>query len=161
MVVVGGPRMSQAASYAALGGLAVLGCMILSGFIANRRGGFGPAAVLLPALVIAPPLLLALIVRLVFGGKSAIFKPPTTIWAVHPTGVSVREGRQTEFIARDKIASIELADSLIGEVSVLRLVRRRSSLKGMIGTTPHLYIRGPREQRRTLWRDAKATLGLS
>ena len=84
----------------------------------------------------------------------------TIVWTVHATGIEIRRGSGRTFVPRDEIARLACADSIIGSVSQLQLVRRRTSMGGLIGSTPVLYIRGTVDERRALWRAARTALGL-
>jgi hypothetical protein len=84
----------------------------------------------------------------------------TITWIIHIDGVSIREGSSHVVIPRDSIGRIDCMDSLFGQVSQLMLVRSRKSLRGMMGRTHVLYIRGPKSKRRNQWRTAREALGI-
>ena len=92
--------------------------------------------------------------------RSAEHGPKSVVWIVHPSGIEIRERTSRVFIAREEISRIACADSLIGAVSQLQLIRRRSSLGGVVGTTPVLYLRGSKDDRWSRWREAREMLGL-
>lgn len=89
------------------------------------------------------------------------FRARQIVWTIHARGVEIREGDRHDRIAREEITDLRCSESLVGEVSVLQLVRRRSSVKGVIGVTPYLYIRGPHASRQKEWRSARRALGIS
>ena len=94
------------------------------------------------------------------GKRLGLLSDQPIIWCAHPDGISIRRGKSIEFIARGDIASIGSAESVFGEMTVLSIVRRRTSAKGLVGTTPYLYLRGTREDRASVVRSLKQTIGL-
>ena len=94
------------------------------------------------------------------GKRLGLLSDQPIIWCAHPDGISIRRGKSIEFIARGDIASIGSAESVFGEMTVLSIVRRRTSALGVVGTTPYLYLRAPRDERTAIVRSLKQTLGL-
>ncbi len=94
------------------------------------------------------------------GATAAERGPPSIVWTIHPTGVEIREGLKRSFVPREQISRIDLADSVIGSVSQVQLIRRASSVGFMSGTTPVMYLKGTKEERRRSWRAARETLGI-
>lgn len=87
-------------------------------------------------------------------------QPRQIVWTVHPDGIEIRDGASRRSIRRDEIARIDCADSLVGSVSQLAIVRSRLKAGGIVGTTPIIYIRGEVNDRRERCRLARRTLGL-
>lgn len=156
MVVVGTPRVSVEGLIRSFDILAIC-CAIaaLISALSSRRG----ADTLVPFAVGTLFLSLALIgVR--FARKHlGILADKRIVWCAHPGGISVRQGRSVEFIARANISSIDASESLVGEMTVLGIIRRRGSLKGMLGSTPYLYLRGTGDERRAIVAELKRTIG--
>lgn len=165
-LIIGQPRTSEslllpvlltASFVAVVVSLRVLGPLFTPGAPPPHPGNI----VFLAALVVV----IAVLARAVSGRiqpeRLAIFRPPRIVWTIHPRGIEIRDGARHHRIARGEIADIRCTDSLVGEVSVLHLVRRRSSVKGIIGVTPYLYLRGTRASRREQWRRARDMLGIS
>ena len=88
----------------------------------------------------------------------APLRPATVVWTVHPSGVEIRCGRSRVSVPREELRRISCSDSLIGEMSQLQLVRRKSSLR--LAGTPLLYLHGTKDDRRARWRAACQTLQL-
>jgi hypothetical protein len=70
------------------------------------------------------------------------------VWTFHPKGVEIRTGDHRSFIRREDVARIDCADFVLSEGSQFLLVPRRSSMRGVIGSTRALYLLGPKEMRR-------------
>ena len=155
LVVVGQPRISSDGFIRTLA-IAAL-CFGIAAFLAAlmpRRG----SDVLAPFAVI-----MLLVSMILIGARFArrrlrFSKDPRIIWCAHPDGISIRRGKSIEFIARGDIASIGSDESVFGEMTVLSIVRRRTSAKGLVGTTPYLYLRGSRDERATIVRSLKQVL---
>lgn len=155
VVVVGRPRVYPDAVFRLLAaisipfGIAALFVAILGGRGSDR---------------LVPFAALMLVVSLVLLGSRAVGKrlgllsERPIVWCAHPDGISVRQGRSVDFIARRDIASIGSAESVFGELTVLSIVRSRASAKGLVGTTPYLYLHGPRDERATIVRSLKQVL---
>lgn len=87
-------------------------------------------------------------------------KPTPIAWTVHPGGIVIRDGKSRRLIRREEIARIDSAESLVGSVSQLAIVRSRFKPGGVIGTTPILYIHGDSVERSEKVRLLRETLGL-
>lgn len=134
------------------------GIMLIAIRMASSGGASAPSLVALGFLVLcAVTLLAALSGRLPGLVPTA---PRTIIWTVHPEGIEIRDGTSRKSIKRSEITRIDCADSVIGPVSQLSIVRSRMTAGGVLGTTPVLYLRGTREDRRTAWRAARRVLSL-
>jgi hypothetical protein len=162
VVVVGTPRVSLDAMLRNLSlGFAVLsiGFAVVSLVITlsvDRRAWYA----LIPQAVWSLAVSLTLIAIRATGRRFGLLADPQTLWCAHPNGISIRRGKSLEFVACRDITSIDATQSLFGGMTVLCLIRRRGSLKGMIGMTPYLYVRGTREDRASVVRSLKQTLGL-
>lgn len=148
MVVVGEPSRSKIAFYILLAlGVAYLFAVIVGAIM--RRGPLDPSDILIP-IVFTLPAAIGLLPR---------FRLPP-VWSVRAAGISIRQGSSREFIPKADIVTIRCTDSVIGPVSVLSIVRRRNSMKGLVGTTPYLYMRGPVEIRRSRVAELCRTVGI-
>lgn len=148
MVVVGETGRSQLVFWVllALGGAFL--CAVLIGAITRQRK-LDPSDILIP-IVFTLPAVIGLMPR---------FRLPP-VWSIHAGGISIRQGSSREFIPKDDIVTIRCADSLLGAVSVLSIVRRRTSVKGLVGATPYLYLRGSDEVRRARFAELRRTIGI-
>lgn len=153
--LMGAPRLTVSTVYGLMVLLALLGTA--SGIMVVRSRGAPFPIVLLAVAVLAIGLLLW---TLRSGNHRSVLGASRIVWTVHPTGVEVREGRRREFIPREDVAAIHSADDLFASMSVLSIVRRRGSLKGLVGTTPVIYVRGPRDDRRERLAEIRQALGV-
>ena len=147
-VVVGETRRSQLIFWVllALGGAFL--CAVLIGAITRQRQ-LDPSDILIPIVFTLPAGI----------GLMPKFRLPP-VWSIHAGGISIRQGRSREFIPKDDIVTIRCTDSLLGAVSVLSIVRRRTSVKGLVGATPYLYLRGTDEVRRARVAELRRTIGI-
>jgi predicted Zn-ribbon and HTH transcriptional regulator len=76
-------------------------------------------------------------------------------WTFHPKGIEIRTPGHRSFIRREDVAWIDCADFALSEGSQFLLVPRRSSMRGMIGSTKALYLLGPKELRRAMLRKVR------
>jgi hypothetical protein len=148
IVVVGEQRRSRIMHWLLL---VLGGAFLLAAFIGamTRKRPFDPSDILI-IIVLTLPAVIGLMPR---------FRMPP-VWSIHARGISIRHGSVSEFIPRDDIVTIRCTDSLLGAVSVLSIVRRRSSMKGLVGATPYLYLGGPDEVRRARFAELRRTLGI-
>ena len=160
LVVVGQPRISSDGFIRtlAIGAL----CFGIAAFLAALMPRRGSDA-LVPFAVIMLLVSMLLVSMILIGARFArrrlrFSNDPRIIWCAHPDGISIRRGKSIEFIARGDIASIGSDESVFGEMTVLSIVRRRTSAKGLVGTTPYLYLRGSRDERATIVRSLKQVL---
>lgn len=152
LVIIGSPRFSlHLMRFVLLAGM--LGFAVESVVVLRSRsvGTLGFVFALTAALACAVLFMLSL--RL----SSRLIRMLDNAWTAHPTGIEVRQGFSREFIPTADIASIQRSESIMGPVSVFRIVRRRTSIKGLVGSTPYLYVRGPSDDRQSKF-DALRTL---
>jgi len=76
-------------------------------------------------------------------------------WTFHAKGVEIRTSGHRSFIRREDVARIDCADFVLSEGSQFLLVLRRSSMRGVIGSTKALYLLGPKELRRAMLRKVR------
>lgn len=149
--------------YAVLLGLAVVRDVTRSSRVGTVWTPRSSAGELL-LLVILVGVIAALVVRLRRGGRPSPdgLRPRrgVIVWNVHPRGIEVREGPSRAWIPREHVAGIECVDSMIGDVSQLMIVMRRTTLVGAIGRTRIVYVRGSKDERRATWRAVRTTIGL-
>lgn len=81
------------------------------------------------------------------------------VWTFHPKGVEIRTGDHRSFVRREDVARIDCADFVLSEGSQFLLVPRRSSMRGVIGSTKALYLLGPKEMRRAMLRKIREQYG--
>jgi len=134
-----------------------MGVLMLGAAVVGRFG-FQSIGLIVIALVLAA---LVVVVRTVLfqKGKGDQAARPI-IWSAHPAGLAIRERDRTEFIPRADIASIDHAESLFGSMSVIRVVRRRASLKGLVGSTPYIFVRGTKPDRMASLMELRRILGM-
>ncbi len=84
----------------------------------------------------------------------------TSMWVVHPRGVAVCTGARRAWFPVEEIERIECIDSVFGQLSTIRIVRKGAFVRRMFGARPSLFIRGPKEARRAEWRTIRTILGL-
>ena len=157
LVVVGRPRIYPDAVFRLLAAISIP-FAILAFFVAV---GVRSSDRLIPFAVLMLLVSLAVLGAFSAGKRLGLLSDLPIIWCAHPDGISIRRGKSIEFIARGDIASIGSAESVFGEMTVLSIVRRRTSAKGLVGTTPYLYLRGSRDERATIVRSLKQALAPS
>jgi len=169
LVVHGTTRLAGAGGLTSIVLLSIYGSLL--GFAiardATRMGArWSPLASLgeLVLLALVGMVVLALALRQRRRGRDVALgrttRPGAVVWNVHPRGIEVREGSRRTWIPRAEVGRIDCIDSFIGEVSQLLLILRRSTWRGAIGTTRVLYVRGSKDERRSVWRSVRKTLAL-
>lgn len=155
VMIVGSPRFSlQLLRFLLLAGM--IGFAVQSVVVLHSRiGALGFAFAVTAALVCAVLFVLSL-----RQSGSRLIRMLDNAWTAHPTGIEVRQGLSREFIPVADIASIQRSESLMGPISVFRIVRRRTSIKGLVGSTPYLYVRGTSEDRRAKFEALRQLTGV-
>jgi hypothetical protein len=155
-LVVAGSRRSPHSIALALLCFNFGGIMLVATHMAAADGVSAPAIVALGFLVLTAMTLLAAVLGRLPGLVPTA--PRTIIWTVHPDGIEIRDGASRRSVRRSDIARIDCTDSVLGPISQFSIVRSRMSAGGLLGTTPVLYVRGTRDERRTAWRAARRIL---
>lgn len=156
LVIMGTRRTAHSTALGAL--IIAVGATlaVLMHLSAHRAGPASVAALAL--LLVADGTLVAALLGKLPGLVPA--RGRTIVWTVHPGGIEIREGNSRKAIRRAEISRVDCADSMVGPVSQLSIVRSRWSAGGILGTTPVLYLHGELQARRQKWRDIRRVLEL-
>ena len=82
-------------------------------------------------------------------------------WTVHSKGIIVRDRGTQTLVPRESIKRLECAESFLGPVTQVMIIRRMGTMSGALGRTHVLYLRGEPSVRRDLCERARALLGLT
>ena len=85
----------------------------------------------------------------------------SSMWVVHPRGIAVCTGARRAWFPVEEIERIECVDSIFGQLSTIRIVRKGASVRRMFDARPELFLRGPKDTRRAEWRAIRTILGLA
>jgi hypothetical protein len=83
------------------------------------------------------------------------------LWTVHSKGIIVRNRGTQTLVPRESIKRLDCAESFLGPVTQVMIIRRMGTLSGALGRTHVLYLRGEPSVRRDLCERARALLGLT
>ena len=81
---------------------------------------------------------------------AGVLRTNPIVWTFHPRGIEIASDGSRRLIPRHAIKRIECRDSLFGSVSQFVLVVKTLSVS--LGSTPVLYVEGPKETRRGVLR---------
>jgi hypothetical protein len=83
------------------------------------------------------------------------------LWTVHSKGIIVRNRGTQTLVPRESIKRLDCAESFLGPVTQVMIIRRMGTMSGALGRTHVLYLRGEPSARRDLCERARALLGLT
>lgn len=83
------------------------------------------------------------------------------LWTVHSKGIIVRDRGTQTLVPRESIKRLDCAESFLGPVTQIMIIRRMGTMSGALGRTHVLYLRGEPSARRDLCERARALLGLT
>ena len=119
------------------------------------------------AFALLPFVAIGLLVFSIVRGRRVVegLHGPTSVsssmWVVHPRGIAVCTGARRAWFPVEEIERIECVDSIFGQLSTIRIVRKGASVRRMFGARPELFLRGPKDARRAEWRAIRTILGLA
>lgn len=151
-------------------------CVQLHGVARSLRAvqlvGFGVASSIAVVTLLRPPRPDAVVVLLVAVSLAAFLgyrlfrgrdsgEQDQILWTVHSKGIIVRNRGKHTLVPRESIKRLDCAESFLGPVTQIMIIRRMGTMSGALGRTHVLYLRGEPAARRDLYERARVLLGLT